>query len=183
MRATKKSMQGLTMIEVLVTTVILALGILGTSALQITALKGTDSAHYRTVATFIANEMATRIRMNQEGVRLGGYETNPDVPIDCSNLPTATLNCNTVSCDPSQLALFDQTQLTCGHVRLTGSSLNTYRKGGVEESLPDGSLTISCGASSCGAGIDHIITVAWLERADNEEQTVTHSNIVLEITP
>ncbi len=183
MRVTKKSMQGLSMVEVLVTTVILALGILGTSALQITALKGTDSAHYRTVATFLANEMAERIRMNQAGVELGGYETDQDNPIACDNISADTLDCNSTSCTASQLTLFDQTQLTCGHVNRTGSSWQTAIKGGVINSLPNGSIVISCGEDACGADVDHIITVAWSERADKEGQVIAASSVVLEITP
>ena len=183
MRATKKAMQGLSMIEVLVTVVILALGILGTSALQITALKGTDAAHYRTVATFLANEMAERIRMNTTGVELGGYETDLDNPIVCDNISSDTLDCNSTSCTASQLPLFDQTQLTCGHVNRTGSSWQTAIKGGAINSLPNGSIVVSCGEDGCGADTDHIITVAWTERADREEQVVAASSVVLEITP
>ncbi len=189
----KRASSGFSMLEVLVTTVILALGILGTSALQIMGLKGTDAAHYRTVATFIANDMAERIRMNPEGVTSGDYETDTDNPISCSPIATNTLDCNTDACTPSQLAIFDQTQITCGHVTKTttidgwsNSLKNNWGKAGkagITNSLPRGSLTIDCGGASCGAGVNHIITVTWNERADTAEQSIINSNIVLSITP
>lgn len=190
----KRGCSGFSMIEVLVTTVILALGILGTSALQIMGLKGTDAAHYRTVATFIANDMAERIRMNppidpDAGAKNDMYET--DTAISCN--PIATEDCNEGACTAMQLAVFDQTQLTCGHAteattidNLSTEQRNNWnnaRKSGVRNSLPNGSLTIDCGAGGCGEGIDHHITIAWTERADTAEQSTTTSNIVITITP
>ena len=199
MTYSKRGCSGFSMIEVLVTTVILALGILGTSALQLMGLKGTDAAHYRTVATFLANDMAERIRMNPPiddaatGDKNDMYETDTSTPISCSPIATDTLNCNSVTCSPSQLAIFDQTMLTCGHVT-KNSILDTWstaerdkwneaNKTGVKDSLPNGSLTIDCGLNSCGEGVIHNITVAWTERADTVGQSVTSSNIVISILP
>ncbi len=194
-----RASSGFSMIEVLVTTLVLALGILGTSALQIMGLKGTDAAHYRTVATFIANDMADRIRMNPPldnpatGDKNDMYETGSSTPISCNPINADTLNCNLVACDPSQLAIFDQTMLTCGHVAKTSildtwsaderSTWNQAKKTGVKDSLPNGSITIDCGVNSCGEGVSHTITVAWTERVDTAEQSVTSSNVVLSILP
>ena len=52
------------MIEVLVATVILASGLLGAAAVQLNALKHTDSALMTTQASFIAYDMLDRIRAN-----------------------------------------------------------------------------------------------------------------------
>ena len=52
------------MIEVLVATVILAGGLLGAAAVQLNALKHTDSALMTTQASFIAYDMLDRIRAN-----------------------------------------------------------------------------------------------------------------------
>ena len=179
------------MIEVLVTTVILALGILGTSALQIMGLKGTDAAHYRTVATFMANEMAERIRMNPPiddpvtGDKNDMYETDTAQAISCSPIASGTVDCNETSCDAPQLAIFDLTQLTCGHVTTTTTTTdwNNAGKTGVTNTLPSGSLSIDCGVGGCGENIDHKITIAWSERADTATQSVITSNIVITITP
>ncbi len=184
MRVIKKSIQGLSMIEVLVTTFILSFGILGTSALQIMALKGTDSAHYRTVATMLSNEMAERIRTNLAGVSSGDYATDPQNPLSCSGSFATFPNCTNLAeaCTASQLAEFDKFQVTCGYLFGWGSYVFA-KSGGVKNTLPNGSLDISCGATPCGPNIDHTITVAWVERADTANQAIASSTVVLTITP
>jgi len=65
MRAWNKPAQnGMTLIEVLVALLILGVGLLGAAALQLNALKYTDSARMATQASFIAYDMMDRIRAN-----------------------------------------------------------------------------------------------------------------------
>lgn len=54
----------MTLIEVLVALVIFAVGLLGAAAIQLKALKYTDSALMSTQANFIAYDMLDRIRAN-----------------------------------------------------------------------------------------------------------------------
>ncbi|MFS1291143.1 type IV pilus modification protein PilV [Pseudomonas piscis] len=53
---------GMTLIEVLVALLVLALGLLGAAAVQLKALQYTDSARMSTQASFIAHGMLERIR-------------------------------------------------------------------------------------------------------------------------
>src|SRR3982750_3403585 len=55
---------GMTLIEVLVSVLILAIGLLGAAAFQLNALKYTDSARMTSQASFIAYDMMDRIRAN-----------------------------------------------------------------------------------------------------------------------
>lgn len=55
---------GMTLIEVLVATSILSGGLLGAAAVQLNALKHTDSALMTTQASFIAYDMLDRVRAN-----------------------------------------------------------------------------------------------------------------------
>jgi type IV pilus assembly protein PilV len=55
---------GMTLIEVLVAVLILAVGLLGASAIQLNALKHTESARMTSQASFIAYDMLDRIRAN-----------------------------------------------------------------------------------------------------------------------
>ena len=55
---------GFTLVEVLVSMVILAIGLLGMAAMQATTLKSNLSAYQRSQATQLAYEMADRIRAN-----------------------------------------------------------------------------------------------------------------------
>ncbi|MBH8614105.1 type IV pilus modification protein PilV [Pseudomonas mohnii] len=60
----KGAQEGMTLIEVLVALLILSVGLLGAAALQLNALKYTDSARMTSQASFIAYDMMDRIRAN-----------------------------------------------------------------------------------------------------------------------
>jgi type IV pilus assembly protein PilV len=60
----KRAQEGMTLIEVLVAVLILSVGLLGAAAIQLNALKYTDSARMTSQASFIAYDMMDRIRAN-----------------------------------------------------------------------------------------------------------------------
>lgn len=174
MRVNKKNIQGLSLVEVLVTSVLLGVGLLGASALQLAGLKGTDSAHYRTIATFLANDMAERMRMNLPAIAAGDYRSNPDQPIGCQTSPQGYKNCNANACNPAELALFDTVQVQCGFVQSVSGVIKS--SGGVEKSLPNGHLTISCPDNACNATSQYTINVAWIPRDENDIDTYTEGD-------
>ncbi|WP_338522605.1 type IV pilus modification protein PilV [Pseudomonas batumici] len=57
---------GMTLVEVLISVLILAVGVLGAAAIQLNALIYTDSSKMRTQASFIAYDMMDRIRANPD---------------------------------------------------------------------------------------------------------------------
>jgi len=63
-RSEKNHQAGMTLIEVLIATLILSVGVLGLAGVQLNALKHTDSALMTTQASFIAYDMLDRIRSN-----------------------------------------------------------------------------------------------------------------------
>lgn len=58
-------MQGATLIEVLVSMVILALGMLGLASLQVANLRNNQAAYYRSQATFLGYDILDRMRVNR----------------------------------------------------------------------------------------------------------------------
>ena len=62
--ALPRQQTGMTLIEVLVAVLILAVGLLGAAVTQLNALKYTDSARMTSQASFIAYDMLDRIRAN-----------------------------------------------------------------------------------------------------------------------
>jgi type IV pilus assembly protein PilV len=60
-----KTQSGFSFVEVLVTLLILALGLLAIAGLEITALKQTQQAYYRSIATLQIISMLERLRANQ----------------------------------------------------------------------------------------------------------------------
>lgn len=61
----RKRQQGLTLVEVMVAQVLLALGLLGAAGLQLRAVQATDGARMLGQAAFIAHGMLERVRSAQ----------------------------------------------------------------------------------------------------------------------
>lgn len=64
---------GLTLLEIMITVVILSLGLLGLAGLQMTGLKNNRNAYYNTVAAQVVLDMAERIKADQAGAAGSGY--------------------------------------------------------------------------------------------------------------
>jgi len=93
--------KGFTLVEVLVSVLILSLGLLGVAGLQTFSLRSNQGAFFRTQATAAAYDIADRMRANPKGVADGSYDA-----VDTSQLP-GDPNCITAGCTTSQLADYD----------------------------------------------------------------------------
>lgn len=67
------NVRGVTLVEVLVTVVILSVGLLGVAAMQASSLQSGQAAYQRSQANTIAAELADQLRSNRSVV-LGGNE-------------------------------------------------------------------------------------------------------------
>jgi type IV pilus assembly protein PilV len=74
--------RGFTLIEALVALVVLSIGLLGVAALQLTALRNNSSASFRTQATYLAYDIADRMRANRDRALAGNYD------VTYANTPT-----------------------------------------------------------------------------------------------
>ena len=91
--------RGSSLIEVLVALVILALSGLGMAALLSSALRVNQSAYLRSQASFLAQDIAERMRANRAGVLAGHYDK-----------PTSALNPSCAmpgGCNAAQMAAHD----------------------------------------------------------------------------
>jgi type IV pilus assembly protein PilV len=157
------------LVEVLITTLVISVGLLGASVMQLLSLKGSTSSHHRVQTTLLVNSLAERMRFNPKGVLDGKYTVSSASSLSCSNLPDAHNDCLASDCNSDQLALFDLYQITCGL-----SNTSDTKKGGIKNQLPEGLLSIECGGLACTENIEHTITVSWLSRVtdgDNEQRT------------
>ena len=84
----KRGQVGVTLIEVLVALLVLSVGVLGVTMLQLRALKYTDSAMRSTQVSFIAHDLLERVRANPNAsyaiasLNQAPASGNPDVPRD-----------------------------------------------------------------------------------------------------
>lgn len=91
--------RGTTLIEVLISLLILSIGLLGMTGLQTVSLRNTQSAYFRTQASISSNDIVERIRANLQGVEAGNYDANAG---------SVTAACNTIAgCTAAQLAAND----------------------------------------------------------------------------
>jgi type IV pilus assembly protein PilV len=106
----KFRMKGFSLVEVMVSILVLALGVIGAAGMQLTALRTSQQSSLHTMALQLASEMADRVRTNDSQLRRKDAD-NPFLDLDYSASQAqtgarATL-CYSQSCDGDQLADFD----------------------------------------------------------------------------
>lgn len=100
---TKRRQKGITLIEVLITILILAGGLLGMAALQSRSLMFNNAAYLNTLSNMLAFDMLDRIRANKV------YAINgPGYSVSVGNVPSSYADyCETGDCSPVELARYD----------------------------------------------------------------------------
>jgi len=169
----KKKQNGFSMVEVLVSLLVIGVGLLGLSGLQIASVKGTNNAHSRNVATNLAMELSERMRANQLGVDGGFYEN--DVTCE-SNEPS---QCKTTSfCTPEQIARIDVQEVMCGVLRVG------KREGGAANLLPNSSLVVDHNVN-CDLDIEDInettISVGWRLVEEHKDQQLASQETSIDV--
>jgi type IV pilus assembly protein PilV len=106
----QSTQQGFTLLEILIAIVILAIGILGMSGMQGTALYNNHSAQMRSKAMVLAHDMAERMRANRATALAAASNYKIDYT-DFSSEPTApSTNCDTETCTADEITAFDKYQ-------------------------------------------------------------------------
>lgn len=101
-------LSGFTLIEVLVTLVVISIGLLGLGRLQGFGLAMNSSSHLRLKATYKAYELTDRMRANQRAFdpALTGYLTSVSTT-QCQAGGSLVTDCTSTGCSPQQLAQND----------------------------------------------------------------------------
>jgi type IV pilus assembly protein PilV len=181
----RKKCQGMTLIEVLIAAMVLAIGLLGVAMLQLTALQGASNADYRSKAIDFASALSDRMHANL--IALGEYNDSKDhdnayssaAAVDCTKPPTAicamepnmTDTSGVSTCNPTQIATYDLWEISCDN--------------GVQASLPGGQLTVTCldndaaDADACSDLSPMLITVTWELQSDDNKT----DQIVMTVVP
>lgn len=73
-----RNQSGVTLIEVLVTLLLVSIGLVGSLAMQARAMQDNQSAFYRSQAVNMATDLADRIRLNSQAARADNYTVNTD---------------------------------------------------------------------------------------------------------
>lgn len=108
-----KNETAFTLIEVLVSMLVLSVGLLGLAGLQATSLRNNLSAHHRSQATQLAYDMADRMRVNVEDA--GNLAASTYITIDPVSGATEKTDCNSApGCSPAEMAENDIFQWNLG---------------------------------------------------------------------
>jgi len=100
--------RGFTLIEVLVTVIILAIGLLGLAGLQLTALKYNHSAYMRSQATILTNDITDRMRANRTVANAGGYNIALGAVPNAVSCEGVGQNCSTADMATADLSEWKQ---------------------------------------------------------------------------
>jgi len=171
-----KNEKGLSLIEILVTVVVLSIGLLGIAGMQAQGVKYSNDSYARSQATMLANELIERMHANPDGVENADYVTAiGNAALNCSAITNEpTPNCiGANSCDVTQLAALDVFRIRCGQP-LAGAFV-----GGVEQQLPLGGIDITCvdadtsDADPCTDDNARMVTITWQDPDQKENAAAT----------
>ncbi|MEO5339308.1 MAG: type IV pilus modification protein PilV [Magnetococcus sp. MYC-9] len=135
---------GFTLLEILITLVILSVGLLGLAKMQLSTIQHNHSALLRSQAIVLAYDIFERMRANRtlaiNGAYNTGFNTVINSPPDCMALP----------CTPAQMVSFDLAQW----------------KNDLALLLPEGSGDVGLVVSG---GMEHIVTISirWNDGRNN----------------
>lgn len=97
----QRNQRGFTLIEVLITVIVLAIGLLGLAGLQLNGLRFTHSAYHTSQATIAAYDIIDRMRVNRPAAEGGSY----DIALGATR--TGTCTGAGANCDATGLANAD----------------------------------------------------------------------------
>ncbi len=148
----KKYNRGFTLMEVLVSLVVISIGLFGIAGMQLQSLKTSHDSYLRTQAAFLAYDMIDKMRGNRTAAIAGAYNT----AIDAAPPNSLTNDCYSASagfgCDENELAQFERALWKC---ELGFYSSNVCTAQNIAPSLSNGRGSVSI------AGNQVTVTVDW----------------------
>lgn len=90
---------GFTLIEVLITLLVLAIGLLGLAAMNARMLNSQFEAYQRAHAMMLVEDMASRIRSNPLAARAGDYDTGNEQGLTASQVCSGTYDVSIDLCE------------------------------------------------------------------------------------
>lgn len=159
--------QGFTLLETLAALLILSIGLLGLASLQLTNVKNSRDAYYRTQANILAQDIAERMRANREGIEENAYHATDGAQ---------NANCRQLTgCTWSQLAADD--------VYLWHTSVESVLPSGEARVCKDSSPNDGTNASSaeCDNNGDNYAAKIWWD--DDRNPTTPLQRFSLPFSP
>ena len=134
---------GMTLIEILITVLILAIGLLGLSGLQSTSIKAGLDVAQRSQARWLANDLADRLRANP-------YAYTDYISINTAACAAPPVNCSDhagalgQACSPLETAQFDVWEVACGQTPASAGVLTNS-----VDTIDVTAINVSCEGGPC----------------------------------
>ena len=158
MHSRAHAVAGFTMIEVLVTIILISGALLGTAGMQSFALKANQSAQFRSEAIVLAVDLVERIEANNSVAFTGGYGG-----ISLPDGKDKKFDCNTNFCAAADMVEWDTKQV----------------EDNLKSQLPDGKIDITWTAPAVGAKTGtYTVKITWTERSYRQKSTTTTGDTV-----
>lgn len=164
----RKQQKGCSLIEVMVSVLVMAVGVLGMTGFQSASLKHNAHSMQRTKAAYLSYEMMDRMRANVSSTYSVALSVEP-----------GEQECFSVDCTPEELMNFDIAEWKCalGKYVSTQTCMALAENDNAlllsVEALPGGDGSVSCtlgtGTKTC------TVTVQWRERGDGSDVYKTQS--------
>ena len=159
----KKLQTGFSLVEILISVLVVSFGLLSLAGLQMTSVKGVNNAHSENVASMLTMELSERMRANPQAVANGSYGKS----VNCS---TEVKYCRGAQvCSSEETALFDLQEVMCG------TTVDNIKQGGALNLLPQGTMNVVCVGGCDTPDVAHRITVSWSANVISKEQSDTSS--------
>jgi type IV pilus assembly protein PilV len=146
-----KSARGFSLIEVLVTWVLIATGVLGMAKMQATALSSTQTARVRSLIALQAGSLAAAMRANRAywaaGLAPARFTAAGTQVSDPGGVLSATVACTASPCTPAQLAADDV----------------QHWIGALNAQFPSYTAAVNC-AAAAGTPVSCDIHLSWNEK-------------------
>jgi type IV pilus assembly protein PilV len=179
MRLSVQTQKGNTLIEVLISVLIMSIGMLGIAGLQAFSMSNSHQASMRSQAVILARDMADRMRANRIAVRAAApnnYGTVAPVKNNCRPVYVANTVAVPVACTPTQLAADD---VWDWRARATQQLPSGEGEVCIDSTPDDGAI----GAHACdGLGTVFAVKLFWKEKASGSA-VVEAKRLVLLVRP
>ena len=128
-----KKQVGFTMIELLVAVLVMGVGVLGVTGLQLVSLQNNQAALMRAEAAQLAYDIFDRIRVNPGAGAVPGTAYDG---IAIGDAPAAPNNCLANTCSVAQMTAFDVALWKCSLGAYNSEDVCSNIRGWAEEALP-----------------------------------------------
>jgi type IV pilus assembly protein PilV len=162
-----KRQAGFTLVEILVSIVIGAIGLMGVARLQLVTLQNNSASQYRSIAIQLASDLFERLRTNQESVNAGRYN-QPATVATAASYNTPSIACASAGlCNSTERAATDLADaMTQARAVLPGGVIIVCIDSGSGSPATFNGTTID---PQCdGLGTTHAVKVFWQDDRSNK---------------